>query len=97
MNYKELEQRSMMHANSLALGYDRDYYDKVYNEHLIKEIKNLFKTNSLIDITENELVNLLNIYQKLGKSDLLNFLNNVVNHSSRRFDYSKLIDILVNY
>ena len=30
MKYKELEQRSMNHANSLALGYDREYYDRIY-------------------------------------------------------------------
>ena len=97
MKYKELEHRSTLHANSLALGYDREYYDKVYNEHLIKEVKTCLKNNNLIDITEKELVHLLNIYQKLEKDDYTNFVNNLISHSRRRLDYSKVIDIFVNY
>ena len=96
MKYKELEKRSTVHANSLALGYDKDYYDKVYNEHLIKEVNSCLKNNNLIDINEKELVNLLNIYQKLEKGDLSNFVNSLINHSRRRLDYSKVIDIFVN-
>ena len=96
MKYKELEQRSMKHANSLALGYDKEYYDRIYNEHLIKEVKNCLKNDNLIDMNEKELVNLLNIYQKLEKDDLLSFINKLMNHSRRRLDYSKVIDIFVN-
>ncbi len=96
MKYKELEQRSIVHANSLALGYDREYYDRIYNEHLIKEVKNCLKNDNLIDMNEKELVNLLNIYQKLEKDDLLSFINKLMNHSRRRLDYSKVIDIFVN-
>ena len=96
MKYKELEKRSIVHANSLALGYDREYYDKVYNEYLIKEVNSCLKNNNLIDMNEKELVNLLNIYQKLEKDDLLTFINKLMNHSRRRLDYSKVIDIFVN-
>ena len=66
MKYKELEQRSMNHANSLALGYDKEYYDRIYNEHLIKEVNLCLKNNNLIDMNEKELVNLLNIYQNFS-------------------------------
>ena len=96
MKYKELEQRSMKHANSLALGYDKEYYDRIYNEHLIKEVNLCLKNDNLIDMNEKELVNLLNIYQKLEKDDLLSFINKLMNHSRRRLDYSKVIDIFVN-
>ena len=96
MKYKELEQRSMNHANSLALGYDKEYYDRIYNEHLIKEVNLCLKNDNLIDMNEKELVNLLNIYQKLEKDDLLTFINKLMNHSRRRLDYSKVIDIFVN-
>ena len=47
-------------------------------------------------MNEKELVNLLNIYQKLEKDDLLTFINKLMNHSRRRLDYSKVIDIFVN-
>ena len=96
MKYRELEQRSMNHANNLALGYDRDYYDRIYNEQLIKEVNLCLKNDNLIDLNEKELVNLLNIYQKLEKDDLLTFINKLMNHPRRRLDYSKVIDIFVN-
>lgn len=96
MKYKELEERSMVHANSLAFGYDREYFNKVYNEYLIKEVKSCLKNNHLIDMNEKELVNLLNIYQKLEKDDLKSFMCKLMEHSRRRLDYSKVIDIFVN-
>ena len=96
MKYKELEKRSLKHANSMAIGYDRDYYDKVYNEFLIKEVNNCLNNNNLIDINEKELVNLINIYQKIDKDHYLSFIDSIINHSRRRLDYSKVIDLFVN-
>ena len=46
MKYKELEQRSINHANSLALGYDKEYYDRIYNAHLIKEVNLCIKNDT---------------------------------------------------
>ena len=71
MKYKELEQRSMKHANSLALGYDKEYYDRIYNEHLIKEVNLCLKNDNLIDINEKELVKHLNKYKKKKKNNLI--------------------------
>jgi len=96
MKYKELEKRSLKHANSIAIGYDRAYYDKIYNEFLIKEVNNCLNNNNLIDINEKELVNLINIYQKIDKDHYLSFIGSIINHSRRRLDYSKVIDLFVN-
>ena len=96
MKFRELQEKSINHANSLAIGYDKAYYDKVYNEYLIKEVKSCLKNNHLIDMNEKELVNLLNIYQKLEKDDLQSFMSKLMEHSRRRLDYSKVIDIFVN-
>ncbi len=96
MKYKELEKRSLLHANSVAMGYDRDYYDKIYNEHLVKEVNTCLSNNNIIDINEKELVNLINIYQKIDKDNYLSFIDSIINHSRRRLDYSKVIDLFVN-
>ena len=96
MKFRDLQEKSINHANSLALGYDKAYYDKVYNEYLIKEVNLCLKNDNLIDLNEKELVSLLNIYQKLEKDDLLTFINKLMRHSRRRLDYSKVIDIFVN-
>ncbi|MBP5684343.1 MAG: hypothetical protein J6X02_03705 [Bacilli bacterium] len=96
MKYKELEKRSIKHANSIAIGYDRDYYNKIYNEYLVKEVNNCLSNNNLIDINEKELVELINIYQKIDKDNYLHFVDSIMNHSRRRLDYSKVIDLFVN-
>ena len=96
MKYKEIEKKSTKYAMNLANGYDKNYYNKIYNEYLIKEINKCLDNNNLIDINEKELVNLVNIYKEVDKDNYLSFVDYIIKHSRRRLDYTKVIELLIN-
>jgi len=96
MKYKDIERKSTKHADSVAHGYDKNYYDKIYNEYLIKEINKCLNNNNLIDLNEKELVNLVNIYKAIDKDNYLSFVDYIIKHSRRRLDYTKVIELLIN-
>ena len=90
MTLKEIENRVAKQEENALITHNQTYIE----ERILETLNTVIKNNIKINLTENDLIEIANLYYHVFHKYNLNFLKQLVEYSDTEIDFYKLLNRL---